>query len=416
MSLIQFWRILWAGRLLVLGTTICCLLGGVAAIVMSPPRWTAQTHVFLNILKPDPITGQFLDRQTQTYIATQIDLVTDYSVAGLTVDKLGWLSEPALIQAYQKRNHRDTRDYRHWLAQLITVGTGAWVEYGSNILNIRYTSATPEGAMAVANAVTQSYLDTSLAFRRADAIRNADWYGLQAQKTKTSLEEAETEVANFERDNGVFLTQNGKTDIDSSRLLASMAVQDLPGSQAASSTSVNALLAETDAAVKNASSIMGPNNPQMQALQAKRASYAALLAREQGAANATLAATGASRLDAQKALVISQSGKLATLKNLQAEVDIRRELYNRTAQKEANFRQEAAVTNAGLTLLNDAAVPESPYFPNIPLIVAGSLMLGLLNGALLVLLVEFLNRKVRGIEDLLSMLNLPVLAIVVAPR
>ena len=60
MSLIQFWRILWARRVLILGTTLCCLLGGLAVIVLVPPRWQADTHVFLNLLKPDPITGQVL--------------------------------------------------------------------------------------------------------------------------------------------------------------------------------------------------------------------------------------------------------------------------------------------------------------------------------------------------------------------
>jgi uncharacterized protein involved in exopolysaccharide biosynthesis len=388
-------------------------MGGVAVIVISPPRWTAESRVFLNILKPDPVTGQFMDRQTQSYVATQIDLITDYTVTGLAVDRLGWLSEPSLIAAYQGRSHRDTRDFRHWLAQLITLGTRAQIEYGSNILNIGYTGSSPEGAKIVANALMQSYMDASLAFRRTDAIRNADWYGLQAQKAKASLEEAETEMGNFERDNGIVLTHDGKTDVDSVGL-AFMAGQGMTGGEAAGSTSADMLLAESDAAIKSASLMMGPNNPQMRALQAKRAGYAALIAGERAATGSTPA--GGSRIDAQKVLVISQSGKLAALKILQAEAAIRRDLYNKTSQKEADFRLQAAVTNAGLTLLSDAAVPATPSFPDIPFVIAGSLALGLLNGGLLALLAELLNRKVRGMEDLLSILNLPVLATIEATR
>ncbi|HWY61115.1 MAG TPA: Wzz/FepE/Etk N-terminal domain-containing protein [Rhizomicrobium sp.] len=415
MSLIQFWRILWARRLLIIGVTVLSLIGGGAVLVIVPPRWQAEAHVFLNILKPDPVTGLTVAQDPRSYIATQINLITDYSVVGQAVDKLGWKSDPKLIQAYQNRSGSDTRDFGHWLAQIITDRAKAEIGDGSNILNISYTGSNPDAAKAVADALMQSYLDTSLAFRRADANKNADWYGLQAQKAKSSLEAAETAVTNFERDNGVVLTQDDKTDVDSARL-ASMAAQGMIGGEAAGSTSVDAMLAETDAAIKNASLEMGPNNPQMQALQAKRAGYAALIAREHSAASSTPSASGGSRIDVQKALVISQSGKLAKLRNLQTEVDITRDLYNKSAQKEVDFRQEAAVTDAGLTPLGNATVPAFPSFPKNTLVIGVAFGLGLFAGTALALLIELLNRKVRGAEDLFSAQNLPVLAVLSAPR
>src|SRR5476651_1013298 len=131
MSLIQFWRILWARRLIILGTTICCLVGGIAVIMIVPPRWKADASVFLNLLKPDPVTGLVITEQSRSYVATQVELITDYSVVGPAVDKLGWLSDPNMIQQYQSRASSDTRDFRHWLAQMITDRTKAAIEDGS---------------------------------------------------------------------------------------------------------------------------------------------------------------------------------------------------------------------------------------------------------------------------------------------
>ena len=70
--------------------------------------------------------------------------------------------------------------------------TKANVEGMSNILDISYTGTSPESAKSVADALMQSYLDTSLAFKRADANKSADWYALQATKAKAALEAAQT--------------------------------------------------------------------------------------------------------------------------------------------------------------------------------------------------------------------------------
>ncbi len=98
MSLIQFWRILRARWLLIVATTVFCLGGGILAVQLMAPRWDAEAHVLLNLLKPDPVTGEMLGGgASRAYIGTQVGLITDYSVVGQAVDKLGWLSDPNLI-------------------------------------------------------------------------------------------------------------------------------------------------------------------------------------------------------------------------------------------------------------------------------------------------------------------------------
>jgi uncharacterized protein involved in exopolysaccharide biosynthesis len=406
MSLTQFWRILWARKLVIIAAAICCLTGGIVATMIVAPRWKAEANVYLNLLKPDPVTGEFVGPDARSYINTQIKLITDYSVTGLAVDHLGWLSDPQLIQQYQSRPKSDTRDFRRWLAQIIADRTGAELLDGSNILNITYTSSDPESGKAVVTAVRRAYLDTSLAFKRAEANRSADWYAQQAERVKASLMAAETAETNFERENGVVM-QNDKMDIDSERL-AVLAAQSDAAAAGGGGSGLEGQLADIDAQIRQASETLGPNHPQLLALKSKRASIAALLAQDSSSRPST---SGMSRIAAQKAYIIANRDKLARLKLLQTEVNIRQEQFDKTAAKEAEFRQQAAIVDANLLPLGNASAPQSPSFPNKPLIIGGSLGLGLGLGLLIALLIELLDRRVRSPEDLTAALGLPVLAV-----
>lgn len=407
MSLSQFWRILWARKLLILATTIFCLAGGIVAISIVPPRWKAETHVYLNLLKPDPVTGEVLGLAARSYVATQIKLISDYGVAGLAVDKLGWLSDPDLIQQYQRRPQTDTRDFRRWLAQRVIDGTRADLLDGSNILDITYTGQNQEGAKAIVSAVTQAYLDTTLAYRRSEANKNADWFATQSEKAKQSLLAAQAAVATYERENGIVM-RDEKTDIDSARL-ASLASQNDTATLGGVS-GLDAQIADVDSAIKQASETLGPNHPQLQALKAKRAMLMSLAA-QSGSSSEAAGAGLSARVAAAKAAVIGNRDKLARLTVLQSEVDIRKDQYDKTLAREADFRQQAAVVDPGVSALGTAFVPDQPSFPNRPLIIGGSLGLGLVFGLLIALLVELLDRKVRSAEDLTAALGLPVLAV-----
>ena len=406
MSLAQFWRILWARKLLILGATLFCLAGGLAATMLVAPRWKAEAHVYLNLIKPDPVTGEILGQAARTYVATQIKLIGDYTVTGLAVDKLGWLSDPQLIDQYEHRSKADTRDFRHWLAQIISDRAKADIDDGSNILNITYTASNPDEAKAGAAAVTQAYLDTSLAFKRAEANKNADWFALQGQKVKAQLIAAQTAETDFERENGVVM-QDDKIDIDSARLTA-LAARDDATAMDTGGGSLQAQLADVDAQIRQASETLGPNHPQLIALREKRAAITALLGQ---ASSFNPSAAGAARIARQKAEVIANRGKLSKLRILQTEVDILQDQYNKTVGREADFRQQAAIADAGVSALGSPSVPQAPTFPNKPLIIAGSFGLGLVFGILVALLIELLDRRVRGPEDLNAALGLPVLAV-----
>jgi polysaccharide biosynthesis transport protein len=429
MSIIQFFRIFWGRRILILSAAISCVVGGFVVTRVLPPRWPASSRVMLNTVKPDPVTGLVIGQGAHAYAATQIELIKDYSVAGQVADELGWMSDPGWIAAYRARSKADKRDFRHWIAQQVTDRSKAELLEGSNILEITYQGMTPDQARAGADALRTAYMDRSLEFRRDEASRNAEWYDGQVAKIQTQVFEADNRKAAFERQNGVVLDDR-EIDLDTQRL--EVLAQQGAGLQAAGVAQLTApsgyaaQLAEVDAQLAQDTKTLGPNHPELQALRARRAALAALVDREQNAVQKAQegAATSAARaganavdraIDAQKVRVLAQHDKIAQLHQLQAEVDRLRDLYKATAQKAAEFRQEAATSIDGITPLGAAVTPKAPSFPNKPLILGGSLALGLGVGVLVALLCELFARRVRGAEDLESTTALPVLAVIAAP-
>ena len=135
----------------------------------------------MDLVKPDPVTGQVTAAPSfaRAYTKTQIELIKDYRVAGQVVEDLGWLNDPNMITQYDMRGPGDDRDFRRWAAQRVIDGTGASLIEGSNILEISYTSNSPEAARTVADALRNAYIDTNLSFRRVYARRTAEWYEAQ---------------------------------------------------------------------------------------------------------------------------------------------------------------------------------------------------------------------------------------------
>lgn len=428
MSILQFLRIIWARRSLIGAATVACVLGAYIVTLILPPRWDATSRVMMGLLKPDPVTGLVIGNSANAYVTTQMELLKDYSVAGQVADQLGWLSDPRLIDQYEHRSKSDQREFRRWLAQIVIDRTKVKVPEGSNILEISYTATNPSDAKVVADALRQAYIDTSLAFRRDQATRDANWFQSQAAQIKTSLDSASAAQADYERQNGIVMADD-KTDLDTARLrsLAGQgAIAPAPVFSAPPTASASSIqLAQLDTQIAEASKTLGPNHPQLQAMQAVRATLAQQAARDnvtakaQASAAASAASASASAVEAAvqsaKSRVLGESDKLARLSQLASQVNLLKDEYDKTSGRAADLRQEAAVADTGLTPLGNAATPQSPSFPNRMLIIPGSFALGLAAGVLVALLIELFNRRVRGVEDIRSLADTQLLAVIAAP-
>lgn len=425
MSILQFFGIIWARRFVILAATIASTISALLVVQIVQPRYEAQARVMLDVIKPDPVTGQVMATAfIRAYTKTQIELLKDYRVAREVVDDLKWADNKRLAKEYRNRKAGDDRDFSRWAAQRVIDGTNAKVIEGSNILEISYDSSDPEQAKLVADALLKAYVDTTLLARREAARRNAAWYEAQADKAKDALFAAENEKSTFERANGILL-QDDKIDIESARLSALAAQGSGPVMQAPVNSAVSGAtlqLTQLDSDIAQVAKQLGPNHPQLIEMRRRREVLAKQAVEERAAsgaaASATLSAARATAglLEAQKSRVMAQRGQVEKLRLLQDDVDLRRMQYNKSAARAADLRQEAQVAETGVTPLGSAVTPQSPVFPNKPLILFGGFGAGLGLGVVAAMVLELLGRRIRSADDLRVAVKVPVLAIVSNPN
>jgi uncharacterized protein involved in exopolysaccharide biosynthesis len=412
MSLIQFLRIFWARRGIILIALVASLSAALLAGRVLPPRYTAQSRVLMDVVKPDPVTGEMISSAfARAYVKTQIELIRDYRIAGRATDLLGWADSPELAAQYRARDPNDTRDFRRWLAQRIMDGTSTQLVEGSNVLEISYSSSNPEIAAQVADAIRRAYVDQAIAFKREDAANNARWFRGQADEIRGRLTQAELRLSNFERTNGIVLDQD-LIDQESKRLAALSAATPMPTMNMPAVAPANPMagqIAEANAAIAAAEKSLGPNNPQLIDLRRRRDALIAA-----GAAATPRVSGGSSGpslqalVGSQQAKVLAQRGLVDEARRFASDVAVLREQYQKTSARAVDLEQQAQALDSGLTLLGSATTPTQPTFPNWPLLIFGSAALGLVMGVLVALLAELTARRVRGVEDM-RFANVPVL-------
>lgn len=422
MGIFQFVQIIWAYRLLIALFAVAAFVVGAVVVNVVPPRYEAQSRVMLDIIKPDPVTGEVLNSTfMRAYTKTQVEMLKDQNVARIVVQDLGWQRDPKLQADYRKRKDGRDLDFTSWAAEKIINGSQADVIAGSNILEISYASKSPQEAKSVADGLLKAYMDLTLETRRANARRNAGWYEEQAEKAKAALFTAESLKSAYERANGIVL-QDDKTDLDSARLaaLASQGASPVFSSPNMSASGSAAQLSALDAEIAEQTKVLGPNHPALQQMLARRNILSSQVAQERNsAASAAGAAMNAAQatgglLEAQKAKVMGQRDKVERLRLMQDQVDLHRDQYNKAVARAAQLRQEADIADSGITPLASAITPTDPVFPKKGLIMGASIPLGLGLGFLLSILLELLGRRVRSAHDLGLAAAAPVLAVIVS--
>lgn len=420
MSLLQFFRILQARLSIVMTAVLVCLASAIAVGFIIPARYEAKTRVMLNVVKPDPVTGDLIASQfVRTFVQTQTELIKDYRIAGKVVDELGWEASPELADAYAKRSSSDHRDFRRWIAQQIIDNTNAQLVEGSNILEISYVAPEPKLAASVADTIRRAYVEQTLALKRDDAIDSAEWFRKQADQLKVELAAAEQRKTEFERTNHIVLGDDN-VDEDARRLTAlsntGLAAGAAPVTLGGGSNPMAGQLAQADAAIAAAQRTLGPNNPDLVNMRRQRDAIAAAAAASvqrpvvSGGGGPSLAAT----FNAQVNKVLAQRGKVDEARKLAASVTVLRDQYNKALAKSADFDQQSQTADSGLTILGSATEPQSAKWPRWPLIIIGSIGLGLGIGVLAALLTELLRRRVRGPEDL-KLGSVPMIGMMAPP-
>lgn len=434
MSIIQFLRILLARWKMILATLLGCMIVASSVAMMLPKRYPATARVLLD-LKSDPVTGEAINARGSGYLGTQTQIIRDMRVAGSVVDRLGLLNDPGLIAAYEASGRSSTDGgMRAWLGQQIIDTTSSGLISGSNILEIRFESSTPERAKQIVGVIREAYISESLRLRTDSAGRTGSWYREQTEKARIELSEAEARMSAYMTEHSIIMV-NGM-DSESAKLNSlQAALQQAQGMESSNAVTTSQRLAndpvadqlqiqlsqiEDELALANAR--LGAEHPSYKAILARRNTLAKQVGQARSkSASGVSAVTGAARqsvaalegqVEAQAKLVLGRKPVLDELVRLSREVELKRQQYENASARTDQLNLQADQSEPGIVIMGDPTVSRTPSYPKIPIIIMLSAVFGLGLGLVAAVIAELIARRVRGHEDLAFAAGAPVLVVI----
>jgi polysaccharide biosynthesis transport protein len=434
MSLLQFFSILRARKGLAGLILLMTIALAVGWALLRPQNYTARAPVLVDV-RTDPVgaTPSHMNIVSPSYITTQIDIVKSDRVAERAV-KLLPADQPPLKTWREKAEKPLTQAQ---LAYRLQQGLEVKPARESNVITISWTGRSPAEAASVANAFAQSYVETSVELRTDPARKYADWFDGQVKESRDRLEKAQAKLSDFQQKSGI-LSADEKGDFEQTRLKdLSAQLMALEGrgrggggensAAVVESPHVNnmrAEMAKLEAKVQEASATMGSAHPKMQQMQAELGAMRSRVNTESSrvgsAATMSAAAVQARQREIQRAIadqkarILSQTKQRGELTVLQREVDTAQKAYETVSASAAQSRLQSLTTQSNVMRLASAVEPLNPTGPSPMLALLIAIVAGTMLAIATVLLLELANRRVRSIEDLSMVTQLPILAAVPA--
>ena len=425
-------RTLWRKKLWVIGPTVLVAALAFAAVNLVTPRYKSEARILIEgrenvFLRPEAEKLYERERTVdQEAVTSQVQLVLSrdlarkvikdlklterpefdpvlhgvsivrqvLSLAGLAKDPLKMTPEERVLEAYYERLTAFSVDK-------------------SRVIAIEFSSADPELAAKVANAITEAYLELQQAAKQDQTRLASQWLGTEIESLRKRVAEAEAKVEDFRAKSNLFVGPNNTSlsNQQLSELNSQLAIgrsqkadaeakaklirnllksgQPIESAEIANSELIRRL-AEQGATLRaqlaeQSSTLLG-NHPRIKELKAQIADLDGQIRREgeklvrslendariAGDRVETLSAS----LEALKRQAASTGGQDVALRALEREAKAQRDLLESYLAKyrEANARDSLAFAPAEARIISRAAVSNIPSFPKkVPIVLIATL-------------------------------------------
>ncbi len=323
---------------------------------------------------------------------------------------------------------------------------------GTSLIEVAYRAGTPKEAADMANAVADSFVAWSRDSRIEEAGEVSRFLESQIEQLKKDVQQKERKLADFGRSRDIVSMDPG-TNVSMQKLEAfnkdyAAAVADRVNKEArlqqVLATSPETIAGQ-DPAVATARaeqqklereyaeklSIWKPDFPAMKQLKARiqkgqvylesTAKEAAQREREKARVELESAKKREEVLRgvlrSQTSETLGQNVNAVEFGNLRVEISASRTLLETMLKKQAEMEvaaRMAGTRKSSARVVERAAKPEYRFFPSYRANLQKALILGLVLGAGLVLLIDFLDRSVRTQDQVEKFLKLPALGVIPA--
>lgn len=404
-----------------------------------PSRYTAQTSLLVDVRTPDPVAGAGISGViAPSYMATQVDIIGGDLVAQRVVNALKLDKDDNTKNDWLKATGgRGSLD--SWIVKNLQSGLLVQPARESNVINITYKGRNSENVAQVANAFAQAYLDTNLSLKTEPARLYASWFDEQTKVSRAKLEDAQARLSEYQQKAGI-VSSDERVDYETAKLAQistqltvvqgettdSQSKRNARGDTIAEvmqSTLINNLkgdIARLEAKVNENNVNLGVNHPLRQRAEAELASLRSRLVSESGRISASIETAyrvGKDRerelqaaVNAQKVRVLALNKQRDELNVYRRDVEAAQRAYETVSQSASQTRLQSLTNQTNVVRLNTALAPIDPSSPKVTLNLLIAAFMGTLLGVGFAMVLELMNRRVRSSEDLMQMLDLPVLA------
>lgn len=446
MTFKQLVLVLKARWLLSVSILAAVLVAAGLTVLLLPSQYTATATVLVdgrNNGAFDPINGNVVPLTgSSSVILTQADIVRSERVVKRAMRAIR-ITENPQVRAQWTEATGAKGDFEAWLAQLIQSRLDVKPSKDSNIISVSYTATEPSFAALVTNAIVKAYMDVTLELRVEPAKQYTNFFDDRARQARDALEKARAKLSTYQQQSGITSTDE-RLDVENARLnelssqvvslqaIVSESVSRKAAAEQRGDRTTEALsnpvlvglttdLARQEAKLQEMDARFGDRHPSVVELRANIQELRRRIEAETRRVTSSVGVTTdinqarlaqvRAELDAQRAKVLRLKAGRDDMAVLEREVEHAQRNYDLVMARVSQTSLESQNNQTNVSMLRDASAPAFPSSPNIKLTLAVALVLGTLLAIATSLLLELVTPRLRGEQEVVGKLGLPVLAV-----
>lgn len=410
-----------------------------------PPKYKATATIILNYKGYDPVSGLALPAPLMPgYMATQISILSSQKIALDVVEQLHLDKQPDMVESYNKNKDDLSLPINYTIANKLL--KNLWVDPAkdSGILDITFKGKDPDFSAKIVNAFVDSYIQESTRLDSEPSRNASDYLANKMEQIKKDYDNAQKKLSETQQKLGITSIE-AMYDAETAKLQGLLAqtgaakaqefeaesrkFNAIRNGESSSDVMLNPVLKDLKVAISNnearlaqLSNLYDQNHPRYLAEKSQLDELKADYAREVQKAKATVANTSniySSRSGSLNSEIAQQKNKILNMNfarnqllSLERDVQIARESLVAAAQRRAVSDLMGSSNQSAINILNRAIPIKEPYLPNLKLFLAGAVFIGLFLGVVIAFYLEWNDQKVRTINDIELIFEIPTLAVI----
>lgn len=314
----------------------------------------------------------------------------------------------------------------------------------TQVVQVGFVSGSPKKAQRIADAIIASYMAVQMKSKREDIERANAELTVNVENLRKEAADAQAALAQYKVDHGLLSAEgstlaekevstlnteiaSAKADAAERRARLQAAMDQVRrgsggadvGAALGSNTikDLRAREAETSTKLAQLQSRFNDNYPEVETTKAQLADIRSQIQLELNRIMSSLGADAQAASQREASLLGSRAvaaGGLAAngqaqvgLVALEQRADAAKSIYEGYLGRAKELAVEASLQQPDATVTNSAVLPQSPSTPNLKMAAAFALLMGLVAGAVAMIITELWDRRIRSRSDVENKLGVP---------